>query len=77
MTARVNNKFFSYLDDIAAKVEEVCQNSYVRAAMATKLCIRFWPELSRVQAEIVVDTWARSYDAATATEEYDQQSIPP
>jgi len=76
MTARVNNKFLSYLDDIAAKVAEVCQDSNVRAAMATKLCIRFWPELSRVQAEIVVDTWARSYDAAIATEEYDQQSIP-
>lgn len=76
MAARVNNKFFSYLDDIAAKVKEVCQNPYVRAALATKLCIRFWPELSRVQAEIVVDKWARSYDAATATEEYDQQSIP-
>ena len=76
MAARVNNKFFSYLDDIAAKVEEVCQNPYVRAALATKLCIRFWPELSRVQAEIVVDEWAKSYNAATAPEEYDQQSIP-
>ena len=76
MTTRVNDKFFSYLDDIAAKVEEVCQNPHVRAALATKLCIHFWPELSRVQAEIVVDEWARSCGAATATEEYNQQSIP-
>ena len=76
MTARVDNKFLSYLDDIAAKVEEVCQNPCVRAAMATKLCIRFWPELSRVQAELVVDAWTRSYNAATAAEEYEEQSIP-
>ena len=75
MAARVNDKFFSYLDDIAAKVQKVCQNPHVRAALATKLCIHFWPELSRVQAEIVVDKWAGSYQAATATEEYDQQSI--
>ena len=77
MATRVNTRFFSYLDDVAAKVEEVCQDPSVRAAMATKLCIRFWPELSRLQAEIVVDAWTRSYDAVTATEEYDQQSISP
>lgn len=75
MTAKLNKRFFSYLDDIAAEVKEVCQDPYLRAALATKLCIRFWPELSRVQAEMVVDTWARGYDAA-ASEEYDQQSIP-
>ena len=77
MKARVNTRFFSYLDDIAAKVEEVCQDPNVRAAMATKLCVHFWPELSRVQAEIVVDAWTRSYDTAPPTEEYDPQSIPP
>jgi len=76
MAAKVNDRYFSYLDDIAAKVEKVCQDSYVRAALATKLCVRFWPELSRVKAEMVVDTWARGCEAATATEEYDQQSIP-
>ena len=76
MTARMNTRFFSYLDDIAAKVKEVGQAPYVRAALATKLCLRFWPELSRVQAELVVDAWTRSYDAATANEEYEQQGIP-
>ena len=36
MKAKVNPKFFAYLDDIAAKVEEVCQDPYVRAALAYK-----------------------------------------
>jgi len=75
MTAKVNTKFFSYLDDIGAKVKEVHQDSDVRAALAFKLCMHFWPELDRVQAEIVVDTWTRSFDAATATEEKEQQNI--
>ena len=76
MTEKVNAKFFSYLDDIATEVKEVHQGPDVRGALAFKLCMHFWPVLARVQAEIVVDTWTRSLDAATATEEYEQQSIP-
>ena len=76
MTARENTKFFSYLDDIGAKVKEVHQDPDVRAALAFKLCMHFWPELDRVKAEIVVDTWTRSFDAATDTEKNEQQSIP-
>lgn len=38
--------------------------------MASNLCAHFWPEFSRVQVEIVVDTWITHCDAAAATEEY-------
>ena len=75
MTAKVNTKYFLYLDDIGAKVKEVHQDSDVRAALAFKLCMHFWPELDRVRAEMLVDTWRRSFDAASATKEKEQKSI--
>ena len=75
MTAKVNTKYFLYLDDIGAKVKEVHQDSDVRAALAFKLCMHFWPELDRVRAEMLVDTWRKSFDAASATEEKEQKSI--
>ena len=75
MAAKVNTKYFLYLDDIGAKVKEVHQDGEVRAALAFKLCMHFWPELDRVPAEMIVDKWRKSFDAPTATEEKEQKSI--
>jgi hypothetical protein len=72
MTARASSKFFSYLDGMATKVRNTMPKYSFRATMASSLCMHFWPELSRLQAEIVVDTWMGNSDAEVAAEEYAQ-----
>ena len=72
MTAKANYRFFSHLDRMVNKVEGIFPKCFFRAAMASNLCAHFWPELSRVQAEIVVDAWIKNCDAAATTEEQAQ-----
>ena len=63
MTATARDKFFTYLDGMATEIRSKTPKHYFRAAMATSLCIHFWPELTRVQAETIVDAWINNCDA--------------
>ena len=64
MTAKAKARFFSYLDGIATEIESKTPEHSFRAAMASSLCMHFWPELTRVKAETIVDAWISNDDVS-------------
>ena len=66
MTKEMKDKFFVYLDDIGPEVEAATRKDFMRGAMVSHLCLHFWPELTRVQAEQVVNEWRKIREPESA-----------